>query len=90
MVRALEGCADAHGGTLVAGEGSTNLRLGPRSRLRVVNGLLTGIHERGTSHYELVESFVNGRLLGRALEHAGRVGYVQHEFGDTVLVLPGR
>jgi S-adenosylmethionine:tRNA ribosyltransferase-isomerase len=90
VVRALEGCADAHGGALVAGEGSTDLRLGPRSRLRVVNGLLTGIHERGTSHYELVESFVDGRLLGRALEHAGRAGYVQHEFGDTVLVLPGR
>jgi S-adenosylmethionine:tRNA ribosyltransferase-isomerase len=56
----------------------------------VVNGLLTGIHERGTSHYELVESFVDGRLLGRALEHAARAGYFQHEFGDTVLVLPGR
>jgi S-adenosylmethionine:tRNA ribosyltransferase-isomerase len=87
VVRALEGCAQAHGGELVAGEGSTDLRIGPRSRLRVAGGLLTGIHERGTTHFDLMEAFASPALLDRAMDHADRAGYLQHEFGDSVLVL---
>jgi S-adenosylmethionine:tRNA ribosyltransferase-isomerase len=88
VVRALEGCAASHGGAIVAGEGSTDLRLDARSPLRVVSGLLTGIHERGTSHYRLMAAFAPEPLLSRALEHAEGRQYVQHEFGDSVLVLP--
>ena len=88
VVRALEGCAAAHGGELVAGEGSTDLVLGGHSRLRVAEGLLTGIHERGTTHFDLMCAFVPRDLLDRAIVHAERAGYVQHEFGDSVLVLP--
>jgi S-adenosylmethionine:tRNA ribosyltransferase-isomerase len=87
VVRALEGCAAAHAGELVAGEGTTDLRLDAGSKLRVVDGLLTGIHERGTSHFELTQGFVQPELLDRALVHAERTGYVQHEFGDSVLIL---
>jgi S-adenosylmethionine:tRNA ribosyltransferase-isomerase len=90
VVRALEGCAAAHGGALASGEGSTDLRLGPASRLRVVDGLLTGIHEKGTSHFDLMRSFVSEDLLDRALLCAKKEGYLQHEFGDSVLVLPTR
>ena len=88
VVRALEGCAAVHDGALVAGEGSTDLRLGAHSRLRVVGGLLTGIHERGTSHFELTRAFAGDALLARALRHAEMSGYLQHEFGDSVLILP--
>ncbi len=87
VVRALEGCAAAHGGELVAGEGSTDLRIGARSRLRVAGGLLTGIHERATTHFDLMQAFVAPALLDRAIDHAERAGYLQHEFGDSVLVL---
>jgi S-adenosylmethionine:tRNA ribosyltransferase-isomerase len=88
VVRALEGSALNGDGRLRAGEGSTDLRLDASSRLRVVSALLTGIHERGTSHHALTEAFAPAALLARALEHASRAGYVQHEFGDSVLVLP--
>ncbi len=87
VVRALEGCAAEHGGELVAGEGTTALRLDARSKLRVVDGLLTGIHERGTSHFELTQSFVDSSFLDRAMAHAEGTGYLQHEFGDSVLIL---
>jgi S-adenosylmethionine:tRNA ribosyltransferase-isomerase len=89
VVRALEGCAASHGGVIVEGEGSTDLRLGARSKLHVVSGLLTGLHERGTSHYDLMASLVDTSLLDRALGHAECAGYLQHEFGDSVLVLRG-
>ena len=88
VVRALEAHADTQG-IVSAGSGQTELRLSARSQRRVVDGLLTGLHEPGTSHFELLEAFAPRPLLLRALDHAGRTGYLQHEFGDSCLVLPG-
>jgi S-adenosylmethionine:tRNA ribosyltransferase-isomerase len=88
VVRALEGGAAADG-RVHPGTGSTGLRLTAEYRPRVVDGLLTGLHERGTSHFELLEAFAPRALLERAVDHAGSSGYLQHEFGDSCLILPG-
>lgn len=88
VVRALEGCAALHGGELVAGEGTTDLRIDARFRPRVVDGLVTGLHELGSSHRELVQAFAPETLLSRAWSHAEARGYLDHEFGDVCLVLP--
>jgi S-adenosylmethionine:tRNA ribosyltransferase-isomerase len=88
VVRALEARAD-DAGSVTPGAGSTELRLTARYEPRVVDGLLTGLHESGTSHFELLEAFAPGELLLRAADHAGRTGYLQHEFGDSCLILPG-
>lgn len=84
VVRALEGCFDDHG-RLVAGEGVTDLRLGPATRLRVVTDLLTGMHEPGTSHFELLQAFADRRIVERAHAHAEVSGYLGHELGDFAL-----
>jgi S-adenosylmethionine:tRNA ribosyltransferase-isomerase len=89
VVRALEGRAAAGGGRLRPGEGVTDLKLGPGTRPRVVDGLLTGLHEPGTSHFSLLEAFAPAPLLAAALDHARAAGYEGHEFGDAGLVLPG-
>lgn len=88
VVRALEAQA-APDGSISAGSGETELRLSHSYVPRVVDGLLTGLHEPGTSHFELLEAFAPRALLVRALEHAARTGYLQHEFGDSCLVLAG-
>ena len=87
VVRALEGSAALHAGRLAEGEGVTDLRLGPGFRPKVVHGLLTGIHEPGTSHYALLEAFVAPATLAAATRHAEQAGYLTHEFGDGMLVL---
>jgi S-adenosylmethionine:tRNA ribosyltransferase-isomerase len=87
VVRALEGSALRHSGELSAGEGTTDLKLGPGSPLRVVDGILTGMHEPGGSHHGLMQAFVDGALLDRAYRHALSAGYLWHEFGDATLVL---
>jgi S-adenosylmethionine:tRNA ribosyltransferase-isomerase len=87
VVRALEGCAAAHGGELVPGEGTTDLRIGEGHRLRVVDALLTGMHDVGTSHRELLRAFAPESLLRTAWTHAESSGYLGHEFGDACLVL---
>ena len=85
-VRALEGCVRVHG-ILKAGRGWTDLRIDPDFEPQVVDGLLTNMHERGESHFELLQAFVPADLLGRAIEHAESAGYLAHEFGDTCLIL---
>jgi S-adenosylmethionine:tRNA ribosyltransferase-isomerase len=89
VVRALEGCAARHG-DLVPGAGETDLRIGPGFRPAVVDGLLTGIHGPGESHYQLLAALAPPALLEQAWQHAATAGYRGHEFGDSCLVLPRR
>jgi S-adenosylmethionine:tRNA ribosyltransferase-isomerase len=89
VVRALEGAADANGGRLRAGEGRTSLRVDRHFRPRVVDGVLTGVHQPGESHFDLLQAFAPEPLLRRALAHAEHEGYLAHEFGDSCLILPG-
>lgn len=88
VVRALEGCAALYDGALVAGEGETDLRIGPSHRLRIVDAVLSGIHEPGSSHFSLLEAFAPQELLLRASAHAAAAGYLTHEFGDVCFVSP--
>jgi S-adenosylmethionine:tRNA ribosyltransferase-isomerase len=87
VVRALEGSAALHGGTIAPGEGVTDLILDGSFGPRVVDGLLTGMHEPTASHFHLLEAFAPPDLLRRAHAHAEAAGYLAHEFGDSALVL---
>jgi S-adenosylmethionine:tRNA ribosyltransferase-isomerase len=86
VVRALEGRA-LEAPRLSAGRNETSLVIGRGFRPRVVDGLVTGLHDPATSHFALLEAFAERSLLILALEHASRVGYLEHEFGDSCLVL---
>jgi len=87
VVRALEGQAARHGGRIQAGAGVTDLVIGAGHRPRVVDGLLTGLHEPGSSHFELLQAFAPRDLLAAAHAHAAAHGYLAHEFGDSCLIL---
>jgi S-adenosylmethionine:tRNA ribosyltransferase-isomerase len=87
VVRALEGAAAAHRGQLRAGAGETDLHVTAAFTPRIVNGVLTGIHMPGTSHFDLMRAFAREDVLAAATDHAEAAGYLQHEFGDTALVL---
>ncbi len=89
VVRALESAWDEAEGRLQAGSRMATLRIGPGYVPRVVDGLLTGVHEPGESHFELLQAFAPRPLLEAALAHARSAGYLGHEFGDSTLVLPG-
>jgi S-adenosylmethionine:tRNA ribosyltransferase-isomerase len=65
VVRALETVTGRDGVTR-AGRGRTRLRITPRSTLRAVDGLLTGLHEPQASHLDLLSAFVSPAHLDRA------------------------
>jgi S-adenosylmethionine:tRNA ribosyltransferase-isomerase len=84
VTRALEHAAAS--GALRAGPGVANQRLGPATQLQVVDAIISGTHEPGTSHYELLRAFAGDAVLRQAAEELERAGYLTHEFGDSVLI----
>ena len=57
---------------------------------RIVDGVLSGMHPPGTSHFALLTAFGPPSMLTLALEHAEAARYLEHEFGDSFLVLGSR
>jgi len=86
VVRALEAAA-TDDGHLHGGEGVAKGKIGPTTRLRVVDAILSGTHEPGTSHYELLRAFLEDSTLERATSELIAHDYKTHEFGDSVLIL---
>jgi S-adenosylmethionine:tRNA ribosyltransferase-isomerase len=87
VVRALESAVDASGSVRPA-SGWTDLVLGPQQPARVVTGLLTGLHEPGASHLDLLEAVAGAEAVRTVYAAALDQGYLWHEFGDTTLFLP--
>lgn len=85
VVRALEHAA-SQDGRVHAGDGLATQRIGQTSRLRVVDAILTGVHEPGTSHHQLLRAFADGATMRRAEKELDAMGYRTHEFGDSVLI----
>jgi S-adenosylmethionine:tRNA ribosyltransferase-isomerase len=85
VVRALEAAATPTG-PVRAGAGVAAMRIAPGTQLRVVDAVLSGTHEPGTSHYALLGAFVSATTLRDADRALEAHGYRTHEFGDSVLV----
>lgn len=85
VVRALESAA-TRDGQVRAGEGIATLRIGAQTRLRVVDVVLSGTHEPGTSHFQLLRAFADDATLERMNAELERRRYRTHEFGDSVLM----
>ncbi|GAB7107442.1 S-adenosylmethionine:tRNA ribosyltransferase-isomerase [Streptomyces phaeofaciens JCM 4814] len=86
-VRAVESAAGADG-VVRARAGWTDLVVTPERGVRVVDGLLTGLHEPEASHLLMLEAVAGRAAIGRGYDEALRGRYLWHEFGDVHLVLP--
>jgi S-adenosylmethionine:tRNA ribosyltransferase-isomerase len=86
VTRALESGA-APDGTVTAGQGWTELVLGPDRPARVVDGIVTGWHAPGASHLSLLAAVAGADLVSDAYGEAIRQRYLWHEFGDSCLLL---
>jgi S-adenosylmethionine:tRNA ribosyltransferase-isomerase len=85
VVRALEHAA-GRDGIVRAGDGIATQRIGPSTELRVVDAILSGTHEPGSSHYALLSAFADDETLGRIDAELNEYDYRTHEFGDSVFL----
>lgn len=85
VVRALESAARTDG-TVHAGNGVAQGRIGPETWLRITNTILTGMHEPGDSHFELLRAFADDPVLHSVHRTATERRYRTHEFGDSLLI----
>ena len=85
VVRAIEDAA-ALDGCVRAGEGLATRRIGHSTPLRIIDAMLSGTHEPGSSHHELLRAFVDEETLALMDEELDSRGYRTHEFGDSIFV----
>jgi len=85
VVRALESASET--GMPRPGPGTATRKLDSSYCRRVVDGLLTGFHESGSTHLRLLSAFAPAELLTETYRHADREGYLCHELGDVNLIL---
>ncbi|MEU5877248.1 S-adenosylmethionine:tRNA ribosyltransferase-isomerase [Spirillospora sp. NPDC047279] len=85
-VRALETAADPSGHVRAA-RGWTEHVITPEDGVRVVDGLLTGLHEPRSSHLMMLTAIAGHGLLESTYRAALDGEYLWHEFGDLNLLL---
>lgn len=85
VVRALEHAFSVHGSARESTGMAAN-KIGPATELRLVDAVLSGTHEQGTSHYKLLGAFVDEPTLQKMGHVLSQNQYRTHEFGDSVFV----
>ena len=86
VVRALESSVDRDG-RVIASRGWTDLVITPERGVRVVDSLLTGLHEPKATHLAMLEAIAGRAIVERAYTAAIGEKYLWHEFGDLHLIL---
>jgi S-adenosylmethionine:tRNA ribosyltransferase-isomerase len=85
VVRALESAAIGEGSAR-AGRGVARGRITGKTKLHIVDKVLTGVHAPGESHFELLRAFTDDTVLRAASAALAQFDYRTHEFGDSVLI----
>lgn len=86
VIRTLETAAD-EAGRVHPMSGWTTLVITPSTHLRVVDALLTGLHEPPATHLDMLGAVLDADLLERAYAEVRDRRYLWHEFGDAMLII---
>lgn len=85
VMRALE--SNISNGLIKEGNFESNLKITKKYKLKIVDGLITGMHIPNAPHFELLQSLISKEEIGIAYEDARGLGYKWHEYGDLTLIL---
>jgi S-adenosylmethionine:tRNA ribosyltransferase-isomerase len=84
--RALEGAAQALGGTLAAWHGEVNIFISPGFEFKVIDGLLTNFHLPKSTLLVLVSALAGREKILAAYHEAVERKYRFYSFGDAMLI----
>ena len=86
VVRALEHSASICDGEVPEGERLATQKISSSTRLRVVDAILSGTHEEGSSHHDLLSAFADAQSLERMNMALNEHCFQTHEFGDSIFI----
>jgi S-adenosylmethionine:tRNA ribosyltransferase-isomerase len=89
VVRAIEH-AWADGPLTGERAGVADQRISAASTLHAIDVIVSGTHEPGTSHRELLRAFASDEVLTRADRALAEQRFRTHEFGDSVWIEASR
>ncbi|MEN8389870.1 tRNA preQ1(34) S-adenosylmethionine ribosyltransferase-isomerase QueA [Acinetobacter indicus] len=84
--RAIESAAQAHGGTLAAWTGDTQIFIYPGYKFKVVDRLITNFHLPESTLLMLVSALSSRENVMRAYQHAVAERYRFFSYGDAMLI----
>ncbi|MDM1273980.1 tRNA preQ1(34) S-adenosylmethionine ribosyltransferase-isomerase QueA [Acinetobacter indicus] len=84
--RAVESAAQAHGGTLAAWTGDTQIFIYPGYKFKVVDCLITNFHLPESTLLMLVSALSSRENIMRAYQHAVAQRYRFFSYGDAMLI----
>lgn len=84
--RAVESAAQAHGGTLAAWTGDTQIFIYPGYKFKVVDRLITNFHLPESTLLMLVSAISSRENIMRAYQHAVAQRYRFFSYGDAMLI----
>ncbi len=85
-LRAIESAVNEKG-NVQAYKGYTDLYIEEDTKLKVINGLITGFHEPAASHLKMLQSLAGYDHIEKAYQLAINHQYYWHQFGDLHLIL---
>lgn len=86
VVRALEHSAAMFDGKVPEGERLATQKITSSSSLSVVDAIVSGTHDEGSSHHDLLSAFANAQTLARMDAVLNEHGFRTHEFGDSIFL----
>lgn len=84
VLRALESAAQND--RLVSGSAHTKLYFKEGYSYKIVDSLISGMHEKGTSHRDIFHSLFSKKTIEKGYREAEELGYLSHEFGDLTFI----
>lgn len=84
VLRALESAMNR--GELQASRGLTKLKISSQHPIQSATSLVTGMHELGTSHRQILNAFCGPQMIEAGYQEAEQRGYLDHEYGDLSLL----
>lgn len=63
-----------------------SLTISDSRQINVFDGILSGLHDSGESHFKLLSSFSSSENIQKMLKKAHDAGCLTHEFGDFMLL----
>ncbi len=85
VLRALESAWSFH--PLHSGSGLTDLKITEDYIVQTATGIITGMHEIGASHMQILNSFCSHEMIDEAYRQAEARNYLGHEYGDLSLLV---